>query len=220
LGSALASALLSLVLAPVLVPVVLSFPLLLGGGQPAQAQTAQILVVTRSVEGDTSYSNSHARMGVKFTTGSSPVTLSHVSLIVTRGNARTVVTIRDGSTTNPTGALVATLKNPATFTANNLNTFTAPANTVLKASTTYFLVLNDGVTNASHRAEFSLTSVNTHRGRNGWRIADDRRVLTGNSWGSATSIPRFAIHGNYIAPDKPTGLTATPGAYSGQVTLS
>jgi len=46
---------------------------------------------------------------VKFSTGSSPITLSHVSLILTRANANnanTVVIIRDGNRnhTNPTGS--------------------------------------------------------------------------------------------------------------------
>jgi len=164
-----------------------SMGVLLGGGQPAQAQTAELLVVTRSVEGDT-YLSATGTAGVKFTTGSSPVTLSHVSLIVASGNANTVVSIRDGSGEDP-GARVVTLTNPATFANNNLNAFTAPANTVLKANTTYFLVLNDGVTNASHQASFSFTSVNTHRGRNGWRIADTLRSFNGSFWTSASLRP-------------------------------
>ena len=77
------------------------------GAAEAQAQSAQVLVSTRAVDG--TYSNSDGRMGVKFSTGSSPITLSHVSLILTRANtnnANTVVTIRDGNRnhTNPTGS--------------------------------------------------------------------------------------------------------------------
>ena len=195
-----------------------SMGILLGGGQAAQAQTAQVLVSTRAVEGDT-YINATGTVGVKFTTGSSPVTLSHVSLIVATGNANTVVTIRDGSGEDP-GARVVTLTNPATFSANNLNAFTAPANTLLKANTTYFLVLNDGVTNASHQAAFSFTSLNTYRGRNGWRIHDSIRSFNGSNWTSASPIPRFVIYGNNVAPAQPVGFKAVAGPFSGQVTLS
>ena len=105
------------------------------------AQTVQTLV---SNTGQPDNQNISGQSGVKFTTGSLSVTLMEVRVFVVTNDVNTVVRIRDCSTTNPTGAVVATLSNPATFTNNSLNTFSAPAYIILAANTTYFLSLNDG----------------------------------------------------------------------------
>ena len=99
---------------------------------------------------DTSQDNSQS-----FTTGSN----SHgywVSAVVifmrvsSRTDLTTVVKIRENKTNcmpttvkNCPGAEVATLTGTV---AENNRTYTAPANTVLKPNTTYWVVVNDGVT--------------------------------------------------------------------------
>ena len=66
------------------------------------------------------------------------------------------VTIREEDSGNPSGTAFATLTNPATFTFNSVNTFTAPANTVLAEDTTYFVHIERvGTSNASLRATSS-----------------------------------------------------------------
>ena len=67
-----------------------------------------------------------------------------------------VVTIREDDSGNPSDIVFATLVNPATFTGNAVNTFTAPANTVLAKDTTYFVHIERvGTSNASLRATSS-----------------------------------------------------------------
>ena len=180
------------------------------------AQTVQTLVSNTGESGANSTGDSP--IGVKFTTGSSPATLLEVRVFVVTGNAKTVVRIRDGSTTNPTGTIIATLSNPPTFTNGTLNTFTAPAGITLAANTTYFLSLNDGVTDAANRATFRTTAADGQTGTMGWSIADNsRRILINPDWFASPipTIPRFEVRGQIITT---TGLTATAG--DGRVTLS
>ena len=183
------------------------------------AQTVQTLVSNTGQSGTLLNPNSSFPLGIKFTTGSSPATLTEMRLFVTTGNANTVVRIRDGSTTNPTGTVIATLSNPSTFTNDALNTFIAPAGITLAANTTYFLVLNDGVTNIANQAIFRVTNKTGQTGITGWSIANSNRSLISGSWLNGASIPRFEVRGSIIPPpDAPTGLSATAG--DRQVALS
>ncbi|MCY4174075.1 MAG: fibronectin type III domain-containing protein, partial [Cyanobacteria bacterium MAG CAR3_bin_5] len=192
---------------------------LLGGGQ-AQAQTPTTLV--KSEPSRFSVSTASSSQGVKFTTGSKPARVTDVRVQVNTGNAGTVVRIREDGT-NPTGKIVATLNNPSPFTNGAWNTFTAPANTVLAAKTTYWLVLNDGVnvTVPPTRMRYRSSSNDDETGVTGWSIANNSRILNDNTktWGDWGSVPEFEIRGSEFTPP-PTGLTATPGPSSGQVTLS
>ncbi len=196
----------------------LALSLLLGFAQGAEAQTT--LVSNTSQANDNGVS---VEFGTGFTTGANPAgyTLSEVDIALRGSNftgRTTVVTIRqDGGTP---GALVATLTNPSTFTSG-LNTFTAPAGTVLAASTNYFLVFNDGrhSSDASTSLSASLATGNGETGQTGWSIDNNsyRRSSVPN-WFVSTQSIRFAIKGT-ANPAKPAGFTATPGPNSGQVTL-
>ena len=195
--------------------VLLSLPLLLLPAVETTAQTVQTLVSNTGQSGGFTISIS----GMKITTGSSPATLTDMRLFVATGNANTVVRIRAGNTTNPTGTIIATLNNPSTFTNSALNTFTAPAGITLEANTTYFLSLNDGVTNTANQAEFGFTSGHDQTGVTGWSIADNSRVFLGGSWVNSNTVLRFEVRGSIITPpNAPTNVMATAG--SRQVTLS
>ncbi|MCY4174624.1 MAG: Ig-like domain-containing protein, partial [Cyanobacteria bacterium MAG CAR3_bin_5] len=99
-----------------------------------------------------------------------------------------MVTIRaDG--TDPTGTVIATLTAPATITANAVNTFTAPVNTVLAASTTYWLRVD-----ATSTARVTLTTSNDETGATGWSISNTSKILF-NVWTNSSSKNRFAITG-------------------------
>ncbi len=194
----------------------LALPLLFGFAQSAEAQTTLVSNTAQSQDAQTSIETATA-----FTTGANAYgyTLSAVDIQLTTASAAsdTVVTIRQGGT-NP-GNIVATLTNPNSFTSNALNTFTAPADTVLAASTTYFLVFNDGRrANPGAVASVSLTNSDAQTGAAGWSIANSNRSRI-SSWSSGTASIRFAVKGTAAGPAKPTGFTATPGPNSGQVTL-
>ena len=87
-----------------------------------------------------------------FTTGTHPYgyTISEVVFPLSSRNSNAgpvVVTIRERTSGNRPGKLVATLNNPSTFVVAfdiDENTFTAPPGTTLSPNTTYYLVFNDG----------------------------------------------------------------------------
>jgi len=167
-------------------------PLLLAPA--AQAQTVQTLV--SNIDGESADSDSTGRFGIKFTTGSSAVTLTDVRIRLGGATTGTMtIRIRDGSTTNPTGTVIATLNNPATFTNDAANIFTAPANTVLQASTTYFLDIDAG-------RSIDFTDSTTQSGLTGWTIADTMRELSGSTWSEWSAyIPRFELRGSIKHPE-------------------
>ena len=91
--------------------------------------------------------------GQGFTTGtdSAGYTLASIDIKIENsihsdltGSGIPTVTIVE---TTPTGTVAATLINPASITANTTDdyTFTAPANTTLSASTTYYVVMEGGI---------------------------------------------------------------------------
>ena len=86
------------------------------------------------------------------------IRLSDLAFVTT-----TIVQIREDDGSKP-GDLVATLTNPATLTSNALNTFTAPTNTTLDASTTYWISVNEGI---SSRAAFPANRSRQTDGRDG-----------------------------------------------------
>ncbi len=197
----------------------LALPLLAALAPAAQAQdtlvsnTGQPLVFAENQE-----------RGATFTTGTNAggYTLSTVDVaLVTASGRDTVVTIRAGGSANP-GAIVATLANPSSFTSNAVNTFTAPAGTTLAANTTYWLVVNDGRrTTSSQNVVIATTTATAQTGAAGWSIGDVSRFRAGDEiWRGSNRITRFAVKGTAVnLPAAPTGLTATPGPGSGQVTL-
>ncbi|WP_161632503.1 fibronectin type III domain-containing protein, partial [Candidatus Synechococcus spongiarum] len=107
--------------------------------------------------------------------------------------------------TNPTGTVIATLTPPATVTANTVNTFTAPVNTVLDASTTYWLQAEGAVTDT--------TTSNSESGATGWSIADGGRFLDSNNWVSSSLRHRFAIKGTVNPPPDTTAPTVVDIEY-------
>lgn len=127
-------------------------------------------------------------------TGGYTITEVQVRLTNVVSGQTTSVKIRENDSDGEPGNLVATLTNPATLTANALNTFTAPANTTLDASTTYWISVSEGV---SSRVSLSRTSGNGETGETGWSIGDGRlwRSNESDSWSSATSSLVIAIEG-------------------------
>ena len=164
------------------------------------------------------YGNSNF-LALSFVTGANAggFTISEVQALL-KGvavGASTRVRIRedDGNGEPATGTPLATLTNPATLTANSVNTFTAPAGTTLAASRTYWITMNEGI---STRASFATTTANGETGETGWSIGGDRlsRVNQSNSWSSSSSSFLIAIKGTT------GGFTASTDATLSDLALS
>ena len=109
----------------------------------------------------------------------------------------TTVKIRKNNADGVPGVLVATLTNPGPLTAESLNTFTAPAGTTLDARTTYWIMVNDGIT--SDRAEVRVNTGNDETGQPGWSIGDTRLSgLFSNIFSPSTSSLLMAIRGTAL----------------------
>ena len=111
----------------------------------------------------------------------------------------TVVKIKEDNNGEP-GNLVATLTNPASLSAHNINTFTAPPGTTLAASTTYWITRGEGISGSS-RLTFALTAATAETGQPGWSIGDSRLYRTSETlpWFVSTqSSLMIAIKGTAI----------------------
>ena len=132
--------------------------------------------------------------GQGFTTGadtggyvlaSVDIKLESTSNTESTGSQIPTVTIVQGT---PTGTVVATLMNPASLAANTTAdyTFTAPANTTLSASTTYYVVMEGG------RATISAARTNLDDedsgGESDWSIADVSNWRSASSNGSFSTV--------------------------------
>ena len=184
--------------------------LLISLASAAQAQTATTLVSNTAQRGSgILYAT---EVGTTFTTGSSSAgyTLTSVGIRLNDvADRSTVVTIREGKNLTP-GDLVAMLINPNSFTANAVNTFTAPAGTLLLPNTTYFLMVNDG-RSGSLSSNVSLTTTRSDRetGATGWSISNETyRVDPGGGLTAGSQAIRFEIRGQTNEQVSNTGQSA------------
>ena len=129
-----------------LIPVVFALAVLavLATVAPEQA-AAQTETTFISNTGQMKSTTSNQLRATAFTTGTGTYTLSSVAISAANQSspATTPVVQIYGDTGGSPGTLVATMTNPATLVANALNTYTAPANTTLAASTTYWLTTSN-----------------------------------------------------------------------------
>ena len=150
-----------------------------------------------------------ADVAQEFTTGAHPAgyVLDSVGVNFSSAPSNVSVKIATGlpSATNP----VATLANPTSLGAGTL-TFTAPADTILSASTTYWVV----VEGSSGQVRIANSGNEDAGGAAGWSIGNNRRTRadestgawTGNSFGPA----RIGVHGSLVVDeDPPTVVSAT-----------
>ena len=108
------------------------------------------------------------------------------------------------------------MANPGTITDSAVNTYTAPANTTLSASTTYWVVTSNSA--ATDGTGFNVTArggTGTDTGTAaGWSIGNARfkSDIANTSWSSSTSSRhRFAILGTSTATNNPpTVATVIP----------
>ena len=114
------------------------------------------------------------------------------------------------------GALVANLANPASLTNDALNTFTAPAGTVLAPDTTYWVVVNEERSDTD-RVNLRVTAQDEEDDAfPGWSIGNNHlsKVSASGSWNhSATVSNLIVVSGSVIV-----GTPDTTGPVVEQVT--
>ena len=96
-------------------------------------------------------------------------TITNVQIrLADMSSGTTSVKIREDNSGAP-GDVLETLTNP-TLTQDALNTFTAPSDTTLEASTTYWISVNEGV--SSNRISYASTQGDGQTGLTGWSIGN------------------------------------------------
>ena len=180
---------------------------------------AQTVTTFISNTGQTGITASVVR-ATEFTTGTGTYTLSSVgiylALVVPAGTTTPVVQIYGDTGGNPGTTLLATMTNPGTFEANAVNIFTAPANTTLSASTTYWVVTsNSAATDGTGFVVGVVGNTTLDSGTAaGWSIGAARfkMDIAEASWSTNSFRILFAIRGTggTTTNNPPTVATAIP----------
>ena len=157
-----------------------------------------------------------------FTTGTGTYTLSGVGIFygLQTGPLTAVVEIYGDTGGNP-GALVATMTMPAVTRNDSVVIFSAPANTTLSASTTYWLVTSNSAT--SDGRLFRVGTIHNAALDSGtaagWSLGNViyKNDIRDTSWSTHHFRHRFQIRGTELTPPPatvpgaPTSLSATAG---------
>ena len=163
---------------------------------PRQAPTLTTFI---SNTGQSSGGGSNTVRATEFTTGAGTYTVSEVRIYISTqtGSPTPLVRIYQNDSGNPGSTIVATMTNP-TLTESAVNIFTAPANTTLSATTTYWLVTsNSADTNGQgfHVGTISNTTLDSSTAA-GWSIGNARfKSSASNPWGNSGGRHRFQIRG-------------------------
>ena len=213
-------------------------PVIVPPQEPQIAEASHDVLVSNTAQTVSSSGSSHFQ-AQSFTTGANAggytVTEIQIHLRTINANQTTNVKIRDNNSSGQPGNLVATLSNPATLTAGALNTFTAPANTTLDASTTYWLSVSEGELS---KLTYGATDGTGETGATGWSIGDTHlwRAAEGTTaWSSTTNVLVIAIDGTLststtsddasltdleLEDNKSSGITLTPTFASATTTYT
>ena len=180
--------------------------------EPAAAQTVTTFI---SNTGQTSNNASNLLRATEFTTGTGTYTLSSVGIFIPAlPNLLTTprVQIYGDTGGNPGTTLLATMTNPGTFEIRAVNSFTAPANTTLSASTTYWLVTSnsDATDGQGFRVALNLNTTLDSGAAAGWSIGAARfkNDIAATSWSNSSSRTRFEIRGTGADTTPPTLTSA------------
>ena len=209
-------------------------------GQGNIARSSHNVLVTNSGETVNLTSASSAFLAQRFTTGpnASGYTIAEVGVFISNigPTTTTVVSIRENDSSNTPGDLVATLTNPATFSNDALNMFTAPSNTTIDGvSTHYWITVNDGLT--SNRGNFRGTTGDGQTGETGWSIGNARlwRSSESSAWNTDSVNLVISVRGSArtstasddatlsdleLEDDSGTAITLSPSFVSGTTTYT
>ena len=172
---------------------------------PLQAQAQTVVTLVNSLgqtEGQSSTRlGNHWEVAQGFTTGSNAdgYTLTNIRsvfpTIVGSSPSLTVTLHKDA----PTNAAIATLTNPATIEVGQL-TFTAPANTTLDASTTYYVLFHG----ESVELESTTSDNEDTSGLSDWSIENVRYRRDDRTTGAFTEVAvstPIRVKGTVVPPD-------------------
>ena len=190
--------------------------LMLGTVAPAQAA---VLISNIGQSDDRNYNVGTGFAGQDlaqgFTTGASGATLTGIEIRMdtSSGTHSSVptATLHRGS---PTSAAVATLTGPSEIANAAANyAFTAPANTTLAASTTYYVVLEGGAVDI--RARVTNSDNEDSGAETGWSVADGGGFRRDSSTAAFTDISQallIRVNGTVItAPGTPQDFKVSAG---------
>ena len=171
------------------------------------AGTARADVLVSNTGETRTNSGSNVFLAQSFETGANVggYTITNVQIRLTsRSSGTTSVKIREDNSGAP-GDVVQTLTNP-TLTPDALNTFTAPSDTTLEGSTTYWISVNEGI---SSRASYASTEGYGQTGATGWSIGNgvSWRSNEGQVWSTSTISLVMVINGSArsnTAPNVPS----------------
>ena len=178
------------------------------------SNTGQTLGSGATIFGNTTSNN--WRQTQAFTTGdhSDGYTLSEVDARFAGINALTSgirVSIYSTSSGTPNTSLHV-LNNPASFTSDATNTFTAPANTTLDANTTYAIVFEVTDTSGSALLKTTNSDDEDSGAASGWSIADIKHESAdGGSWSSNVRSFVIAIKGTEKTASSDPAITIAAG---------
>ena len=191
----------------------------------AQAQAAITLVSNIGQTSLTTELNALVEdFALQFTTGenSGGYNLDSIELKVKDyENVTVTVSLYSDSSDDPESSIF-TFTNPTSgITANANNTFTAPADTTLMASTPYHIVVSGatdpdestntfGVSRTNEDAQDAGGATNTE-GDADWDIADGGHWRSSGNWGSITQIMQIRVNGSAVSGDPPPSCTLNTG---------
>ena len=203
-----------------LVALLATLPLVFLTPSLGQAQTVAVSNLgqtsrTALILDDKSYAQS-------FTTGSHSAgyLLTDIRLDFVLGTSAVsdlVVDLRPANGSNPDTAAnkIADLTVPGTL-GIGVHGFSAPANTVLDANTTYFVYIRFGSTANRPQVGRANSNAEDSGGLSGWSIGDNRHQYDGSSWATAGNEIKIAVRAEEKTspPGAPTGLTVTEGHHA------
>ncbi len=200
--------------------------LVLGVPETAEAQTATTFISNVGQVGSSASANPRA---TAFTTGGSSegygLTSVDVYLATNPSTVTPRVEIFRNSTSDRPGTRLATLTNPANLTGAGAKNFNDPANTMLSANTTYWLVVSnaaetDGV---GFRIGIAGNAMVDDGAARGWSIGNSLFKLDISSTGWSTTGNRiiFTVKGSPVATNTPaTGAPTITGTVEVGQTLT
>ena len=182
--------------------------------EPAAAQTVTFISNT----GQASFNFSSLVRATAFTTGTGTYTLSGVGILYGQntGPLTAVVEIYGDTGGNP-GALVATMTTPIATPSETVVIFSAPANTTLSASTTYWLVTRNSATTDGRLFRIGTIHHATLDSGTaaGWSLGNVlyKNDIRDTSWSTHQSPHRFQIRGTELTTpnDLQIEITSNPG---------
>ena len=190
---------------------------------PATARAQTVTTLVSNIEQDTHSFFNRSAMGQdraqQFTTGGNAggYNLDSIELKVTSyENAVVTVSLHAESSGNPESTSLFTFTNPtAGVVADSDNTFTAPDNTTLMASTAYYIVVGGADDPDETSNSFSLATASSgdedeggavnSEGTADWEISNNNlSLLTGTGWETSSRPHMIRINGTAAGGGTPT----------------